>query len=59
MKVEGWVQACSEGSLPSATAELEAAIKKHQELNEEISANYTQVPFCLCARLFVLTLTSV
>ncbi|XP_023286040.1 kalirin-like, partial [Seriola lalandi dorsalis] len=43
LKVEGWVQVCSEGSLPSATAELEAAIKKHQELNEEISANYTQV----------------
>ncbi|KAK2857154.1 hypothetical protein Q5P01_005889 [Channa striata] len=43
LRVEGWVQACSEGSLPSATAELEAAIKKHQELNEEISANYTQV----------------
>uniref|UniRef100_A0A3Q0THF0 Kalirin RhoGEF kinase b n=1 Tax=Amphilophus citrinellus TaxID=61819 RepID=A0A3Q0THF0_AMPCI len=42
-RVEGWVQVCSEGSLPSATAELEAAIKKHQELNEEISANYTQV----------------
>lgn len=44
VKVEGWVQACSEGSLPSATAELEAAVKKHQELNEEISASYTQVP---------------
>ncbi|KAM9767056.1 LOW QUALITY PROTEIN: kalirin RhoGEF kinase b [Menidia menidia] len=43
LRVEGWVQACSEGSLPSATAELEAAVKKHQELNEEISANYTQV----------------
>ncbi|KAL7369970.1 hypothetical protein ABVT39_014719 [Epinephelus coioides] len=43
LKVEGWVQACSEGPLPSATAELEAATKKHQELNEEISANYTQV----------------
>ncbi|XP_042337551.1 kalirin-like, partial [Plectropomus leopardus] len=43
LKVEGWVQACSEGALPSATAELEAATKKHQELNEEISANYTQV----------------
>uniref|UniRef100_A0AAX7U6M0 Non-specific serine/threonine protein kinase n=1 Tax=Astatotilapia calliptera TaxID=8154 RepID=A0AAX7U6M0_ASTCA len=42
-RVEGWVQVCSEGSLPSATAELEAAVKKHQELNEEISANYTQV----------------
>lgn len=47
LKVEGWVQACSEGPLPSATAELEAATKKHQELNEEISANYTQVPVCL------------
>ncbi|XP_036946668.1 kalirin-like isoform X1 [Acanthopagrus latus] len=43
LRVEGWVQACSEGPLPSATAELEAAVKKHQELNEEISANYTQV----------------
>ncbi|XP_035854250.1 kalirin-like isoform X2 [Sander lucioperca] len=43
LRVEGWVQACSEGSLPTATAELEAATKKHQELNEEISANYTQV----------------
>uniref|UniRef100_A0A8P4KBU8 Uncharacterized protein n=1 Tax=Dicentrarchus labrax TaxID=13489 RepID=A0A8P4KBU8_DICLA len=43
LRVEGWVQACSEGSLPSATAELEAATKKHQELNEEVSANYTQV----------------
>uniref|UniRef100_A0A3Q1CSS6 Non-specific serine/threonine protein kinase n=1 Tax=Amphiprion ocellaris TaxID=80972 RepID=A0A3Q1CSS6_AMPOC len=43
LRVEGWVQVCSEGSLPSATAELEAAVKKHQELNEEISANYTQV----------------
>ncbi|TNM94092.1 hypothetical protein fugu_002268 [Takifugu bimaculatus] len=43
VKVEGWVQACSEGSLPSATAELEAAVKKHQELNEEIAASYTQV----------------
>ncbi|XP_035533297.1 LOW QUALITY PROTEIN: kalirin-like [Morone saxatilis] len=43
LRVEGWVQACSEGSLPSATAELEAASKKHQELNEEVSANYTQV----------------
>lgn len=42
-RVGGWVQTCSEGALPSATAELEAAIKKHQELNEEISANYTQV----------------
>lgn len=41
------MQACSEGPLPSATAELEAAVKKHQELNEEISANYTQVPVCL------------
>lgn len=47
VKVEGWVQACSEGSLPSATAELEAAVKKHQELNEEIAASYTQVPVCL------------
>lgn len=46
LRVEGWVQACSEGPLPSATAELEAAVKKHQELNEEISANYTQVPVC-------------
>ncbi|KAM9835916.1 LOW QUALITY PROTEIN: kalirin-like [Aulostomus maculatus] len=44
LRVEGWVQVCSEGSLPSATAELEAAVKKHQELNEEISSNYTQVP---------------
>ncbi|XP_047432143.1 kalirin-like isoform X2 [Mugil cephalus] len=43
VRVEGWVQASSEDSLPSATAELEAAIKKHQELNEEISASYTQV----------------
>uniref|UniRef100_A0A3Q3A5S1 Kalirin-like n=1 Tax=Kryptolebias marmoratus TaxID=37003 RepID=A0A3Q3A5S1_KRYMA len=43
LRVEGWVKMCSEGSLPSATAELEAAVKKHQELNEEISANYTQV----------------
>ncbi|XP_015250189.1 PREDICTED: kalirin-like [Cyprinodon variegatus] len=43
LRVEGWVKMCSEGSLPTATAELEAATKKHQELNEEISANYTQV----------------
>uniref|UniRef100_A0A8P4KRI4 Uncharacterized protein n=1 Tax=Dicentrarchus labrax TaxID=13489 RepID=A0A8P4KRI4_DICLA len=43
ISTNGWVQACSEGSLPSATAELEAATKKHQELNEEVSANYTQV----------------
>lgn len=43
LRVEGWVKLCSEGSLPTATAELEAATKKHQELNEEISANYTQV----------------
>ncbi|XP_062271265.1 kalirin-like, partial [Scomber scombrus] len=43
LRVEGWVQVCSEGPLPSATAELEAAVKKHQELNEEISANFTQV----------------
>ncbi|AWO95656.1 hypothetical protein SMAX5B_015273 [Scophthalmus maximus] len=43
LKVEGWVQVCSEGPLPSATAELEAASKKHQELNEEIAANYSQV----------------
>lgn len=43
LRVEGWVQVCSEGSLPSVTAELEAAIKKHQDLNKEISANYTQV----------------
>lgn len=42
---------CSEGSLPSATAELEAAVKKHQELNEEISANYTQVHACLCSQI--------
>ncbi|XP_078799440.1 kalirin isoform X3 [Oryzias latipes] len=42
-RVEGWVKLCSEGPLPSTTAELEPAIKKHQELNEEISANYTQV----------------
>ncbi|XP_053273046.1 kalirin [Pleuronectes platessa] len=43
LEVEGRVQACSEGALPSATAELEAATKKHEELNEEISASYTQV----------------
>ncbi|KAM8904892.1 kalirin-like isoform 3-T3 [Spinachia spinachia] len=43
LRVEGWVQVCSEGALPSATTELEAAMKKHQELNDEISANYTQV----------------
>uniref|UniRef100_A0A7N6AZT9 Kalirin RhoGEF kinase b n=1 Tax=Anabas testudineus TaxID=64144 RepID=A0A7N6AZT9_ANATE len=43
LRVEGWVQVCSEGSWPSATPELEAAIKKHQELNKEISANFTQV----------------
>ncbi|XP_062236269.1 kalirin-like [Platichthys flesus] len=43
LEVEGRVQACSEGSLPSATAELEAATKKHEELNEEMSASYTQV----------------
>ncbi|XP_068612674.1 kalirin-like [Brachionichthys hirsutus] len=43
LRVEGWVQACSEGALPTATAELEAATKKHQELSEEISADYTQV----------------
>uniref|UniRef100_A0A3Q2PBP2 Kalirin RhoGEF kinase b n=1 Tax=Fundulus heteroclitus TaxID=8078 RepID=A0A3Q2PBP2_FUNHE len=43
LRVEGWVKTCSEGVLPTATAELEAATKKHQELNEEISANYTQV----------------
>ncbi|XP_077959998.1 kalirin RhoGEF kinase b isoform X3 [Gasterosteus aculeatus] len=43
LRVEGWVQVCSEGALPSAATELEAATKKHQELNEEISANYTQV----------------
>ncbi|XP_055358120.1 kalirin-like isoform X2 [Betta splendens] len=43
LRVEGWVQLCSEGSLPSVTAELEAATKKHQDLNKEISANYTQV----------------
>uniref|UniRef100_A0A087XMU9 Kalirin RhoGEF kinase b n=1 Tax=Poecilia formosa TaxID=48698 RepID=A0A087XMU9_POEFO len=43
LRVEGWVKTCSEGPLPTATAELEAATKKHQELNEEISANYTQV----------------
>lgn len=42
-RVGGWVQTCSEGALPLATTELEAAIKKHQELNEEVSANYTQV----------------
>lgn len=53
VRVEGWVQACSEGSLPSATAELEAATKKHQELNEEISANYTQVPVWLSEHLSV------
>ncbi|CAB1435921.1 unnamed protein product [Pleuronectes platessa] len=47
LEVEGRVQACSEGALPSATAELEAATKKHEELNEEISASYTQVPVCL------------
>lgn len=48
---------CSEGALPSAATELEAATKKHQELNEEISANYTQVPVsintCLSAYLYV------
>lgn len=54
VKVEGWVQACSDGSLPSATAELEAAVKKHQELNEEIAGSYTQVPVC-----FALTCLSV
>ncbi|XP_032412006.1 kalirin-like isoform X2 [Xiphophorus hellerii] len=43
LRVEGWVKTCSDGPLPTATAELEAATKKHQELNEEISANYTQV----------------
>uniref|UniRef100_H3CM71 Uncharacterized protein n=1 Tax=Tetraodon nigroviridis TaxID=99883 RepID=H3CM71_TETNG len=43
VQAEGWVQACSEGTLPSATAELDAAVKKHQELNEEIAASYTQV----------------
>lgn len=53
VRVEGWVQACSEGSLPSATAELEAATKKHQELNEEISANYTQVSVWLSEHLSV------
>ncbi|XP_072305966.1 kalirin-like [Eucyclogobius newberryi] len=42
-KVEPWVQQCSEGPLPSVSSELEAASKKHQELNEEISANYTQI----------------
>ncbi|XP_058474523.1 kalirin-like isoform X1 [Solea solea] len=43
LKVEGWVQTCSEGSLPSATTDLETETKKHQELNEDICANYTQV----------------
>ncbi|XP_028324438.1 kalirin RhoGEF kinase b isoform X2 [Gouania willdenowi] len=43
LRVEGWIQTCADGPLPTATAELEAANKKHQELNEEISANYTQV----------------
>lgn len=56
-RVGGWVQTCSEGALPSATAELEAAIKKHQELNEEVSANYTQVttgpPVCQSVHLSV------
>lgn len=55
LRVEGWVQVCSEGALPSAATELEAATKKHQELNEEISANYTQVSIntCLSAYLYV------
>ncbi|KAK7880535.1 hypothetical protein WMY93_032837 [Mugilogobius chulae] len=42
-KVEAWAQQCSEGPLPSASSELETETKKHQELNEEISANYTQI----------------
>ncbi|XP_077370408.1 kalirin-like isoform X2 [Festucalex cinctus] len=42
-KAEAWLQSYAEASLPSATAELEEAVKKHQELNEEISATYTQV----------------
>ncbi|XP_061642801.1 kalirin-like isoform X2 [Phyllopteryx taeniolatus] len=42
-KAEVWLQTYTEASLPLATAELEEAVKKHQELNEEISANYTQV----------------
>lgn len=55
LRVEGWVKICSEGSLPSATAELEAAVKKHQELNEEISANYTQVCSALLSHLWPCT----
>ncbi|XP_019716225.1 kalirin-like isoform X2 [Hippocampus comes] len=42
-KAEAWLQTYAEASLPMATAELEEAVKKHQELNEEVSANYTQV----------------
>lgn len=53
LQVGSWVQMCSEGALPSATAELEAAVKKHQELNEEISANYTQVAPHLAPQLSV------
>ncbi|XP_068458153.1 kalirin-like isoform X2 [Clinocottus analis] len=43
LRVHTWVQVCSEGPLPSATLELEAATKKHQEVNEEMCASYTQV----------------
>ncbi|XP_056157511.1 kalirin RhoGEF kinase b, partial [Lampris incognitus] len=42
-RVEGWVEACGEGSLPLAMTDLESSIQKHQELYEEISAAYTQV----------------
>ncbi|KAM4602116.1 kalirin-like [Polymixia lowei] len=41
--VTSWVEACGEGSLPSAMSELECSIQKHQELYEEISSAYTQV----------------
>ncbi|XP_054632408.1 kalirin-like isoform X3 [Dunckerocampus dactyliophorus] len=43
VRVEVWLQTCADASLPSATTELDEAVKKHMELNEEISANYTQV----------------
>uniref|UniRef100_A0AAV2LC82 Uncharacterized protein n=1 Tax=Knipowitschia caucasica TaxID=637954 RepID=A0AAV2LC82_KNICA len=42
-KVDSWVQQCSDGDLPSISSELEKSTKVHQELNEEISANYTQI----------------
>ncbi|XP_053725094.1 kalirin-like isoform X1 [Synchiropus splendidus] len=43
LKVGGWVQKCSEASLPSTSSDIEAEVKKHQKLNEEITSDYTQV----------------